>query len=133
MPKWQKRQRHELHVLYCNRKTDDSQCEEQREHQVHDGKFEPRQDDPNNVHDQRYRTARRFSCSNLSAKRSDDTPGEPKTHKAERNAYDRQAQQNATEDITQEDYESTEYEKNNIAEQRHNDYWSDDGLIIHFE
>jgi len=98
---------------------------------MHDRKLEPWQDDPNDVHDQRNRTARRFGFSNLSTKGSDDAAGEPETHEAERNAYDRQAQQNATEDVAQKNYESTEYEKHKIAEQRHYDPCSDDGLIIH--
>jgi hypothetical protein len=89
---------------------------------VHDGKLQPWQDDPDDVHDQRNRAAWRFSWLNLSTKRREDSPGEPETHETERNAYDRQAQQDATENVTQEDYESTEYEEDNVTEQRHGDY-----------
>jgi hypothetical protein len=37
-------------------------------------------------------------------------------------ADDRQAQQDATEHVTQEDHESAEYEENKVTEQRHGDY-----------
>ena len=124
MAKRQQRQRHEFHVLYCNGKADDGQRKDQRETQVHDGKFQPRQDDPDDIHDQCNRTAWRFSLLNLSTKRCEDPSGEPETHQTERNAYDRQAQQNATENVTQEDHESTEYEEDNVAEQRHGDYFT---------
>ncbi len=117
MTERQQRHRHQLHVLHRERKANDRQCKEQRQYQVHDGEFEPRQDDPDDVHDQCNRTARRFGVTHLASEWRDDATGEPEAHKAEWNTDDREAQQDATEDVSKEDYEPTENEEHEIAEQ----------------
>jgi hypothetical protein len=83
---------------------------------VHDGKFEPRENDPDDVHDQRKRTARWIRFTHLASERRDDATGEPETHEAEWDAYDRKAQQDAAENVAEEDYEPTKNEEYDVAE-----------------
>jgi hypothetical protein len=111
----QQRHRHKLHVLYREWKAYDRQCKQCREQQVHNRQLEPRQDDPDDVHDKRNRPARRFGLGYLATKGCDDAASESKTHQTERYADDREAQQYAAENIAQEDCESTENEKDQIA------------------
>ncbi len=49
------------------------------------------QNDPDDVHDECNRPARRFGFANLATKRCNYTAGESETHQTERNAYDREA------------------------------------------
>jgi len=58
MTERQQRHRYKLHVLYREWKAYDRQCKERREQQVHDSQLEPRQDYPDDVHDQCYRRDR---------------------------------------------------------------------------
>jgi len=89
-------------VLHRDRKTDDSQCEKCREQEVHYRELESRQNNPDDVHDQRYGTARWFGFADLATKRCDHTACESETHESERDAYDRQAQQDAAQNVADE-------------------------------
>ena len=117
--KRQQRHRQQFDVLFRDWQAYDRQCKKCREQQMHDRKFESRQDDPDDVHDQRNCATWRFGFSHLPAERRYDAPGELEALYAERNAYDRKAQQDATEDVANEDYKTAEYEKHDIAKQRH--------------
>jgi len=101
--KRQQCQGYEFHVLCSDRETDDRQRKKEREDQVHYGEFKSGQNDPYDVHDQRYRTARRFGFLNLPTERGEDATGKSETHETERDADDREAQKNAAKNITQED------------------------------
>ena len=116
MTKRQQRHGHELHVLYRERKADDRECKERRQQQMHDSELEPGQDYPDNVHDQRYGSARRFGFAYFATKWRDDTASKPEAHESERYADDREAQQDAAQNVADEDYESAEYEKNQITQ-----------------
>ena len=103
-------------MLRGNGQADDSQRKEQSEDKMHDGEFEPGQDDPDDIHDQRDRATRWLCFCYLTAKRCDNAARKSETHEAERDADDGQAQQDATEDVAKKYYEATENEKYDIAE-----------------
>ena len=86
---------------------------------MHDGELETRQDNPDDVHYERYCAPRRFGFAYLAAKRRKDAPGEFEALYAERNADNRKAQQYAAEKVAEEDNKSTEHEEQDIADQRH--------------
>jgi len=106
-------------VLCCDGYADDSDCEECSQEQVHDGELEPRQDDPDDVHDQCERAARRFGFTYLAAERCEHAARELEALDAERDTDDRQAQHDATEQVAEEDHKPAEDEEHEIAEQRH--------------
>jgi hypothetical protein len=124
MTKRQQRHRYELHVLYREWKAYDRQCKECCEQQVHDRQLESRQDNPDDVHDERNRPAGWFSINDRTSERRENTAGESETHESEWNADDCEAQQNATQNVTKEDQESAKYEKHQIANQRHDQKYS---------
>ena len=94
----------------------DRQRKEQREDKVHDREFEPGEDDPDDIHDQRDRATRRLGFRYLTTERRNDAARESEAHEPERDADDGQAQQDATEDVAEKNYEATEDEKYDIAE-----------------
>lgn len=49
-------------------------------------------------------------------KRRDDPASESETHNPERNADDREAQQDAAQNVTEEDDETAEYEEHQVAQ-----------------
>jgi len=103
-------------VLRRDWQADDGQGKEQRKDEVHDRKFKSRENDPDDVHDERKCAAGRFSFAYVATERRDNAAGEPETHKTERDAHDRQAQQKAAENITEKDYEPTENKKHKVAD-----------------
>lgn len=96
--------------------TDDGQCKEQGKDQVHDGKFKSRENDPDDIHDEGKRTARRFGLAYFATEWRDNTARQPETHESERYADDGETQQDATEDITEKDYESTENKEHKVPD-----------------
>ena len=63
-------------MLHSERDAHDGQREESGQYQVHDRELEPGQDDPDDVHDQRQRTARRLSLTHLAAEGREDAARE---------------------------------------------------------
>ncbi len=104
-------------MLRGDRQADNRDREEQREYQVHDGKFEPGQNDPDDIHDDRDRAARRLGIDDLAPEWREHATRQPKAHESEWNANDRDAKQQSAEHVAQEDQESAEDEKNEIAKQ----------------
>ena len=102
-------------MLYREWEAYDRQRKECREQQMHDSELKPRQDYPDDVHDQCDRPARWFGCAYLATKWRDDTTSESETHDSKRYADDREAQQDATQNVTKEDKESAKYEEHQIA------------------
>ena len=117
MAERQQRYLDELHVLHGERETDDREREERGEQQVHDREFEARQDDPDDVQEQRQGAAWRFRLEDVATKRGENTARQLEALEAERDADNREAQDDAAEDVTQEDQESPEDEEDEVAEQ----------------
>lgn len=83
---------------------------------MHDGELETRQDDPDDVKYQRERSARRVGLEHFTTKGRENATGNLEALEAERDADNREAQQDAAEGITEEDNESAEHEERDVAE-----------------
>jgi hypothetical protein len=116
MAEWHQCQRHKLDVLFRDGQANNRYGKQYCEDKMHDGQFKPRQDDPDDVHDQCDGAARWLGFRYLTAERGDDAAGKSETHEAEWNANDCEAQQDATKDVAKENYEAAEYKKYEVAE-----------------
>ena len=103
-------------MLRRDRQADDGQGKEQGKEQVHDRKFKSGENNPDDIHDKRKRAARRFGFSYFTTEWCDNATGEPETHETKGDAHDRQAQQQAAENITKKDYEPAEDKEHKVAD-----------------
>jgi hypothetical protein len=103
-------------VLHSKRETNDRKSEDHGQYQMHDGELEAWQDNPDDIQYQCERSSRRLGLEHVTAERSKDTTGKLEALVTEWDADNREAEQNAAEDIAQKDYESAEYEEHDIPE-----------------
>ena len=83
---------------------------------MHNGEFESRQNNPDDVHDECQHAARWFSLAHLTAEWRHYAASQLEALEAERDADDRDAQDDAAEDVAQEYQESTKDEEQQVAE-----------------
>ena len=104
-------------MLHRERDADDRKGKERRKQEMHDGQFETRQDDPDDIHDQRERAARRFRLAHLAAERRQDATGKLEALDAKGDTDDRQAEDDPAQQLAEEDQEPAEDEEEDIADQ----------------
>ena len=84
-------------MLSCEREADNGDSENESQEQVYQRQFQPREDDPDDIHDHRHCSTGRFGVTNLLAERRKAQYGKLETLDSERYADDCQAQDNPTE------------------------------------
>lgn len=115
MPERQQRYRQQLDVLLGKRQPDDGDGIHRRQDQVHDRKLQPRQNNPDDIHEQPYGPGRRLGLTDFAAEWCQNAARQLKTLKTEGDADDRKAQEDAAYDVAEHDQESAKDEEEQVA------------------